>query len=150
MLKVFARLVLAITLLALSREWAGATDPALSALARLIVTTTTEDDPAPVVAHFDPAFAKAYKKASSRTEDSVLDFDWMTNSQDPDVEAIEKTIDARIDQISDAEATIKITFMQEGRETAIDYLARKVEAKWVLTDVTYPSESFSLRDLVSQ
>lgn len=126
----------------------AAHDPALDDLARVIVKATTTSDPAPLVARFEAGFGRDYAKANGRSDELIIDFDWTTNSQDPDMEAVQKTIETKIDEVSDSDATIIVTFLHSGRSFLIHYLVHKGGAKWVVVDVTYPNEDFSLRELV--
>lgn len=142
---------LALALLALTIGFAPARaghDPGLDELAKIIVKATTTSDPAPLVGRFEAGFGRDYAQANARTDEVIIDFDWMTNSQDPDMEAVQKTIESKIDEISEADATIIVTFLHSGRSFLIHYLARRAGAKWVILDVTYPNEDFSLRELV--
>ena len=82
----------------------------------------------------------------AETEDAeAIDFDVFTYSQDPDYEQIRKTIKSEVKQADDANGVIRVTFTQYGDEIAVEYHLKKSGERWLIDDVVYPNDDFSLR-----
>lgn len=125
---------------------AASADAALDAFASEIVAATTSEDRASIDAKYEPELATKIKEAAEDSEGSILDFDWMTNSQDPDVEGIKSTIKSTVTPNSETEAVIRVTFAQGENKSVIDYHVRKTGGAWMIHDVVYPDGDFGLRN----
>lgn len=120
-------------------------DSGLEALAKDIVTATASEDRIAVESRYEPALSAAIKKASESTDELILDFDWMTNSQDPDYQGIKNTIAYLVNEASPTSAVIRVTFSQFDNPSTVDYHVRKGAGGWLIHDVVYPSGDFALR-----
>jgi hypothetical protein len=123
--------------------WAGA---GLDQLAKGIVDTTQATDHTSFV---NENFAKdlAEKLAKPGVLDDSeegIDFDIFTYSQDPDFEAMGKSIKSEVKQTGDASAVIKVSFKQSDEDVVIEYRLKKSGEQWVIDDVVYP-DNVSLR-----
>ncbi len=123
--------------------WAGA---GLDQLAKGIVDTTQATDHTSFV---NENFAKDLAEKLAKpgvlddSEDGI-DFDIFTYSQDPDFEAMGKSIKSEVKQTGDASAVIKISFKQSDEDVVIDYRLKKLDGRWLIDDVVYLDET-SLR-----
>lgn len=118
----------------------------LDQIAKSIVDTTLSPDHG---AFINDNFAKDVASKLSRpagddAEDGI-DFDVFTYSQDPDYEAIRKTIKSEVKQSDDSNAVIRVTFTQYDDETSAEYHLKKVGDRWLIDEVTYPDDGISLR-----
>jgi hypothetical protein len=120
-------------------------NPELEALAKDIVAATASEDRAAVEKRYEPDLGAAIKAASENTDELILDFDWMTNSQDPDYQGIKSTIAYLINETSPTQAFIRVTFSQFDNPSTVDYHVRKAAGGWLIHDVVYPNDDFGLR-----
>ena len=123
-------------------------DADLKKLEAVIVEATASNKPAAVVTRFEPEFAAAYAKANKDSDPSGVGSGWITNADEPNLDAIQLTIESKVDKDSEKSAIITITFLQDGESFRIDYLVHKSNDTWLIYDVTYPDEAFSLREFV--
>ncbi len=142
----FARCFLSLAIMALLlKAPACAADPALKALSDEIMAATTSEDRSGFERKFEPDLAAKIRTANDGPDGVVLDFDFMTNSQDPDYSGIEMTIESRIEEKSSGEAVIRVVFEQFNNRSEVDYYVRKGHGGWRIHDVTLPQINFALR-----
>jgi hypothetical protein len=124
--------------------WAAA---GLDQLAQQIVTATQTPDSASFIAdNFSKDVAAKLAPSGEGGGSEAIDFDVFTYSQDPDYDEIKKTIKNVVSQADDANAVIHVTFTQYGAdETAVDYHLKKSGERWLIDDVVYPNDNFSVR-----
>lgn len=120
-------------------------DPALNELAKDIVEATASEDRTGFDKHYEPDLAEKIDTANDGPDGAALDFDYMTNSQDPDYAEIEKSIQSKVTEESDTAAVIEVTFEQSDNEAVIEYHARKAGSDWLIHDIVYPNGDFGLR-----
>lgn len=117
----------------------------LDQMAKSIIAATQGPDNASFI---NDNFAKdvAAKLSASSEPDApeAVDFDIFTYSQDPDYDAIGKTIKSEAKQTGEADAVIHVTFTQYGDQGVVDYRLKKVGERWVIDDVVY-ADGTSLR-----
>lgn len=124
---------------------ARASDPMLVALAEEIVSATVSEDRSDFDRNYEPDVLSAIKSANDGPDGLVLDFDYMTNSQDPDYAAIEKSIDSDVIEKTPTEAVVLVTFDGGSDKVSIEYHLRKNSSGWKIHDVVYPNGDFALR-----
>lgn len=145
-----AHTVLLTALLAFGAHFAtpAFADAALDGLAKVIVDATKEGDIEAITKRFGPELAAGYKAAEENKDKLIIDFDWSTNSQDPQYDSIAKSIQSTSATKSADEGTVTVTFKQAKKDMTIDYKVKKAGADWVISDVVYPKDDFSLSDMV--
>jgi hypothetical protein len=124
--------------------WAAA---GLDQMAQQIVSATQNSDNAAFIAdNFSKDVASKLAQPGEPGAPESIDFDVFTYSQDPDYEQIRKTVKSEVKEVDDANAVIHVTFTQYGAdETAVDYHLKKSGERWLIDEVVYPNDSFSLR-----
>lgn len=124
--------------------WAGSD---LDQMSKLIVDATQRiDNTAFISSYFARDLASKLRQPGAADPADGIDFDVFTYAQDPDYEQIRKTIRSEIKQADATNAIIRITFTQyEGDPGLIDYHLKKSAGRWLIDDVVYPNDSFSLR-----
>lgn len=126
--------------------WAGA-GPGLDQIAKALVDTTQEasDHKSFVNDNFAKDLAeKLFKPGVLDDSEEGIDFDIFTYSQDPDFEAMGKSIKSEVRQSDDANAVIEVSFKQFGDDVDVGYRLKKLDGRWLIDDVVYPDET-SLR-----
>lgn len=119
----------------------------LDQIAKSIVDTTQEasDHKSFVDGNFAKDLAeKLFKPGVLDDSEEGIDFDIFTYSQDPDFEAMGKSIKSEVRQSDEANAVIKVSFKQSGDDVDVEYRLKKLDGRWLIDDVVYPDET-SLR-----
>jgi hypothetical protein len=114
----------------------------LDQIAKALVDTTLASDHGTFVSD---NFAKDVAEKLSKPgvlDDSEegIDFDIFTYSQDPDFEAMGKSIKSEVKQTDDGNAVIKVTFKQFDDDATIAYRLKKSGERWLIDDIVYPDE----------
>ena len=123
--------------------WAAA---GLDEMAKSIVGATQTSDHASFINdNFVKEVASKLSNPGESDDAEGIDFDIFTYSQDPDYEQIRKTIKSEVKQADDANGVIRVTFTQYGDEVAVEYRLKKSGERWLIDDVVYPNDDFSLR-----
>ena len=108
-------------------------------------TTQTSDHASFINDNFVKEVASKLSNPGESDDVEGIDFDIFTYSQDPDYEQIRKTIKSEVKQADDANGVIRVTFTQYGDEIAVEYHLKKSGERWLIDDVVYPNDDFSLR-----
>lgn len=118
----------------------------LDQIAKSIVDTTLASDHGTFVSdNFAKDLAEKLAKPGVLDDsEEGIDFDIFTYSQDPDFEAMGKSIRSEVKQTDDANAIIKVSFKQFSDEATIAYRLKKMDGRWLIDDIVYPDE-ISLR-----
>ncbi len=123
--------------------WAAA---GLDDMAKAIVSATQIADHASFINdNFVKEVATRLSQPAESDDAEGIDFDIFTYSQDPDYEQIRKTIKSEVKQADDANGVIRITFTQHGDEVLIEYRLKKSGERWLIEDVVYPNDDYSVR-----
>ena len=123
--------------------WAAA---GLDEMAKSIVGATQSSDHASFISdNFVKEVASKLTHPAESDDAEGIDFDIFTYSQDPDYEQIRKTIKSEVKQAGDANGVIRVTFTQHGDEVAVEYRLKKTGERWLIDDVVYPNDNYSLR-----
>jgi hypothetical protein len=123
--------------------WAAA---GLDEMAKSIVGATQSSDHASFISdNFVKEVASKLTHPAESDDVEGIDFDIFTYSQDPDYEQIRKTIKSEVKQADDANGVIRVTFTQYGDEIAVEYRLKKSGERWLIDDVVYPNDDYSLR-----
>ena len=115
----------------------------LDQIAKALVDTTQEasDHKSFVNDNFAKDLAeKLFKPGVLDDSEEGIDFDIFTYSQDPDFEAMGKSIKSEVKQTDDVSAVIKVSFKQFGDDATIEYRLKKLEGRWLVDDIVYPDE----------
>ena len=133
-----------LALVAASAAWA-AVGP--DQLAKQIVEATQQANNATFVREnfAKDLVAKLYAPGQTDEADGI-DFDIFTYSQDPDYEHIRKTVTSQVKQDGDSSAVVQVTFTQGGEKVSVDYRLKKSGERWLIDEVVYPSDGYSLRE----
>lgn len=118
----------------------------LDQIAKSIVETTQASDHGGFVKENFAAdmAAKLSEPGVLDNSEEGIDFDIFTYSQDPDFEAMGKSIKSEVKQTGDASAVIKVSFKQSDEDVIIEYRLKKSGERWVIDDLVYP-DNVSLR-----
>jgi hypothetical protein len=123
--------------------WAAA---GLDDMAKAIVSATQIADHASFINdNFVKEVATRLSQPAESDDAEGIDFDIFTYSQDPDYEQIRKTIKSEVKQTDDANGVIRITFTQHGDEVLVEYRLKKSGERWLIDDVVYPNDDYSVR-----
>ena len=123
--------------------WAAA---GLDEMAKSIVGVTQISDHASFINdNFVKEVASKLSNPGESDDAEGIDFDIFTYSQDPDYEQIRKTIKSEVKQADDANGVIRVTFTQHGDEIVVEYRLKKSGERWLIDDVVYPDDDYSLR-----
>jgi hypothetical protein len=123
--------------------WAAA---GLDEMAKSIISATQSTDHASFINdNFVKEVAAKLSNPAETDDAEAIDFDVFTYSQDPDYEQIRKTIKSEVKQADDANGVIRVTFTQHGDESVVEYRLKKSGERWLIDDVVYPNDDFSLR-----
>ena len=123
--------------------WAAA---GLDDMAKAIVSATQIADHASFINdNFVKEVATRLSQPAESDDAEGIDFDIFTYSQDPDYEQIRKTIKSEVKQTDDASGIIRITFTQHGDEVLVEYRLKKSGERWLIEDVVYPNDDYSVR-----
>ena len=123
--------------------WAAA---GLDDMAKAIVSATQIADHASFINdNFVREVATRLSQPAESDDAEGIDFDIFTYSQDPDYEQIRKTIKSEVKQTDDASGIIRITFTQHGDEVLVEYRLKKSGERWLIDDVVYPNDDYSVR-----
>lgn len=124
--------------------WAAAS---LDQIAKGIVATTQASDHGSFINDnfAKDVAAKLTHPGQTDDESEGIDFDVFTYSQDPDYDSIRKTIKSEVKQSDDANAVIRVTFTQYDDDGVVEYRLKKSGDRWVIDDVVYPDDDFSVR-----
>jgi hypothetical protein len=111
----------------------------------IAVVTQSSDTKSFINDNFVKELAAKLNQPADSDDAEAIGFDIFTYSQDPDYEEIRKTIKSEVKQSGDASGTIRVTFKQHGEDVAIEYRLKKDGERWLIDDVVYPDDDYSLR-----
>ena len=111
----------------------------------LAVVTQSTDNKSFINDNFVKELAAKLNQPADSDDAEAIGFDIFTYSQDPDYDEIRKTIKSEVKEPGDASGTIRVTFKQHGEDVAIEYRLKKEGERWLIDDVVYPDDDYSLR-----